>query len=86
MPSKPKPATHGGRRKGAGRPRGPGRALLWAQVTPQEKDRLQAHCERVGVTSSELIRQRLADVLSGVRVIASDQTTSEVSYAKVSAR
>jgi hypothetical protein len=58
---------HGGARRGAGAkplPAGQARtALAKARLTPAEKAALLTHCSRQDTTESELIRERLGDII-----------------------
>ena len=67
LPKGKRRPQHGGARPGAGRPalaNGAGRtAILKARATPGEKTAVAAYCARTGVSESELIRERLADVI-----------------------
>ena len=63
-------AKHGGRREGAGRPRGSGRVPLWVHLTvafrPGEKARLDAPCKSIGKSKSQFVRDAsLAEIERG---------------------
>ena len=63
-------AKHGGRREGAGRPRGSRRVPLWVHLTvafrPEERARLDEHCKSIGKPKSQFVREAsLAEIERG---------------------
>jgi hypothetical protein len=55
----PKP-THGGARKGAGRPQGRSGVNLTVTLPPETKARIQTLAEKAGVSASEIVRRKFA--------------------------
>jgi hypothetical protein len=52
--------THGGARKGAGRPQGRTGVNLTVTLPPETKARIQAIAKEAGVSASEIVRRKFA--------------------------